>query len=170
MVALALLTGALVGIAGLFTVAARANRASRVNSLASSLAAQKMEQLMALAWGYGPSGEDRVDLRTDVASWPETQGGSGLTPSPAGALSSSIPGFVDYLDDQGVWAGTGLAAPPGATFVRRWSIRPLPASPLDTLVVRVVVMTRGRNGVFPPDGQVPIEAVLVTCLRSRRGT
>jgi hypothetical protein len=170
MVALALFTGALVGIAGLFQVAAKANRSSRATSLASALAAQKMEQLTALAWGYGPSGEERVDLRTDVASWPETQGGSGLTPSPAGALSSSTPGFVDYLDDQGAWIGTGLSVPPGASFVRRWSIRPLPASPLDTLVVRVVVVPRGRDGAFPPGGRVPFDAVHLTCVRSRRGT
>lgn len=168
-IALALLSGALVALAGLIVLATNANRQSRVASQGVILATQKMEQLMGLAWGYEPSGEDRVDLVTDVSVWPESVGGRGLEESPEGSLASNVPGFVDYLDENGRWVGTGASPTAESVYVRRWSIRPLPDSPLDTLVLRVVVIptasaSASRGGTGAPG------VAQISCVRSRRGT
>jgi hypothetical protein len=138
-VALALLAGAVVTLAGLFGVASRSARTARASTQCAILAAQKVEQLRALSWGVGDDGEDASDFTTNLSAWPEVPGGTGLAASPTGALAANLPGFVDYLDDGGAWLGNGTAPPPATAFVRRWSIEPLADSPLDTLVVRVVV-------------------------------
>lgn len=169
MVALALLTGAVVALAGLFNVSARANRTSRASSLAVILALQKMEQLRGLAWGYGPAGEEWVDLDADISVWPESSGGSGLAASPAGSLLANLPGFADYLDGSGNWVGTGSSPPAGTVYVRRWSIEPLADSPLDTLVLRVVVFLRGTEEGIRSPGVLPRAAAQVTSVRTRRG-
>lgn len=167
MVALSLLAGALVAIAALFGMATRSNRAARDSSMGTILAAQKMEQLRSLAWAYGENGSDETDVETDLSVAPEGPGGSGLSPSPAASLLSNTMGFVDYLDDDGKWVGTGVAAPMGAVYVRRWSIEALVDSPLDTLVVRVLVVPLSAARSAPPGG-VPTEAVCLTSVRSRR--
>jgi hypothetical protein len=73
------------------------------------------------------------------------KGGTGLQPSPAGALGANTVGYVDYLDANGKSLG-GLAAmaPPGAAYIRRWSVEPLPINPDNTLVLQVLV-TRARH-------------------------
>ncbi|MQA29642.1 MAG: prepilin-type N-terminal cleavage/methylation domain-containing protein [Luteitalea sp.] len=70
--------------------------------------------------------------------------GTTLAPSPAEALEADVNGYSDFFD-------AGRAA----SFVRRWSIDPLPAEPSSLLVLQVVVL--GRAGT--------IEARLVTLLR-----
>jgi len=124
MVALALLTGAVLTTAQVFLVTARAAQLSRATSLSTLLAAAKIEQLRGLAWGYDLAGQQVEDTETDIAASPETTtGGPGLTPSPPGALSANLAGFVDYLDETGAWMGAGAAPPAGSTYIRRWSIR-----------------------------------------------
>jgi hypothetical protein len=103
------------------------------------LAEQKMEQLRALKWS---------DTTTDttLAREPAT-GGTGLSPSPEGTLQKNTNGYVDYLDSGGVQLGGGPAQPDGTAYIRRWSIEPLPAYPIKTLVIQVVVMrVGGRHG------------------------
>ncbi len=56
---------------------------------------------------------------------------SELAVSPPGALVANVAGYVDYVD----------------TFVRRWSVEPLPGNPGNTIVIQVLVtraMTRGE--------------------------
>jgi hypothetical protein len=167
MVALALLAGVLVSLAGLFGIAARSNREARTVMRMSVAAAQKLEQLRALSWASSEGGEDESDLSTDISAIPETSGGPGLRASPPGTLAADVAPYVDYLDDHGVWVAAGPDPPPTAVFTRRWSIEPLADSPLDTLVLRVVVMRTSAARAGPPaDGRD--HAVSFTTVRSRR--
>lgn len=168
MVALALLAGAAVALAGLFGIAGAANRRSRERSLGVLLASQKMEQILGLAWCYGPDGDERADLVTDLSVYPETGGGSGLSEGALTSLVSNTSGFVDYLDADGAWIGTGASPPAGTAFVRRWSIRVSPDHPADTLIVRVVVVRLGIGSSAVPAPDTP-GVVELTCARSRRG-
>ncbi len=167
-IGLALLASAVVGIAQLFSIAGRASRLARTDGLAAVLAAQKMEQLRGLAWGYGVNGESCTDASTDVAQYPEAGGGRGLLPSPPSTLIANVPGFVDFLDGDGAWIGAGETPTPGAVFVRRWSIEALPDSPADTLVLRVVVAWLGP--ALRERGSVPLGpgTLVLTSVRSRR--
>ena len=67
--------------------------------------------------------------------------GAGLNPSPSTALDQNTPGYVDYLDTFGNYAGTGATPPGNAEYIRRWSIQPLPTNPNNTLILQVLVTT-----------------------------
>jgi hypothetical protein len=167
MVSLALLAGALVALAGLFGIAARTNRDARVVARMSVAAEQKMEQLRSLSWAWGADGEDQADYSTDVSSVPEMAGGPGLRPSPPGVLSADVPMYVDYLDDHGTWIGSGAGPPATSVFTRRWSVEPLADSPLDSLVLRVLVVRTATARAGPPaegNGQT----ISLTTVRTRR--
>jgi type II secretory pathway pseudopilin PulG len=116
--ALAVFSTALLVLAQLFAVATRSNRMAREVTYAAVLAAQKMEQLRGPVF-------------------------SGLSPSPSSALTENTPGFVDYLDESGRWAGTGTTPSPRAVYVRRWSVEPLPVDPAGTMVLQVLVISPG---------------------------
>lgn len=118
---------------------ARVAVASRQNSLVAQLARTKMEHLRALAWTSDAAVVPVTDWSSDVAAAePAPSGGVGLGLSPANSLSTNVAGFCDFLDAQGRWLGTGPTAPPGAAWVRRWSVTALPGV-ADTLAVSVVV-------------------------------
>jgi type II secretory pathway pseudopilin PulG len=162
------LTVALAGLAQLFAVATRANSSARATTYAAILALQKMEQLRNLTYAFDPLGLPRTDLDTDITVVPELpSGGTGLQPSPAGALGANTVGYVDYLDANGTSLG-GLATipPPGAVYIRRWSVEPLPINPNNTIVLQVLVTrTRNRGRADNADGVVtrlPDEARFVT--------
>jgi hypothetical protein len=145
-----LMAVAALGVAQLFAFAINANVNAKGQTSTAVLAVQKMEQLRSLSWGYaegtgGAVGAPVTDLTTDLTVDPATSGGAGLTPSPATALDANTPGYVDYLDANGVWVGTGGTAPAGAVYIRRWAIQPLPANPNDTLVFQVVVVSVRRE-------------------------
>jgi hypothetical protein len=167
MVALGLLAGAIASLAGLYGVAARSNSEARRATRMSIAAAQKMEQLRGLSWAVAEDNEDATDLSTDLSTLQESAGGPGLRPSPPGTLTSDVAGYVDYLDEHGLWVGAGSGPPAGAVFTRRWSVDPLAESPLDTLVFRVVVVRTAAARSGPPaegrDG-----AIALTTVRSRR--
>jgi prepilin-type N-terminal cleavage/methylation domain-containing protein len=129
------------GVAQLFAMAARANAGAKAKTTTSALAMQRMEQLRGLTWAFDSSdpGRPLSDTTTDLSVDPPTVGGRGLAVSPPGTLWHNTPGYVDYLDQFGTWVGTGAAPPLSATYIRRWSIDPLPASPNDTLVLQVMV-------------------------------
>jgi hypothetical protein len=94
-VAIGILAGAVVALAGLASVATRTSAMARERSLATALALQKLE---ALSW--------------DV---------SALATSPASAWAADTPGFVEFLDARGnIVGGRG-----GGAYVRRWSVAPL---------------------------------------------
>jgi prepilin-type N-terminal cleavage/methylation domain-containing protein len=140
-VAVGLLAVLSVGIAQLFAVATKAIHGSRGQTSTALLAVEKMEQLRALTWGFdqGPNavGLPVSDLVTDLSTDPAAAGGLGLNPSPAGTLNSNVAGYVDYLDRDGQWVGTGQTPPRTAVYVRRWAVDPLPTNPNNTLVIRV---------------------------------
>ncbi len=156
LVAAGLFTVGLVALAELCAMASCAARVARTNTFAAVLAAQRMEDLRGLAWGYDADGVAVADTTTNLAArdqpgCPSTSagGGTGLSFSPGGALRADLAGWVDYLDASGcVVEGPDAAA--GATYVRRWAVDPLPSSPEDGLVLRVMVAARqpGRR----PDG------------------
>lgn len=127
LVATAVVTVGVASLAQLFVVSARANRIATTTSMAVLLAGQKMEELV---------------------------GEPASSPSPLGVRSASTPGdpgdpgdlrYVDYLDSSGVSLGiTSITLPPGTpppgtAYICRWSIAPLPDSPVTGIVVQVLV-------------------------------
>jgi prepilin-type N-terminal cleavage/methylation domain-containing protein len=154
MVALGLLTGAFLAVAQLLMVAARATESSRATTLAANLAAQKLEQLRSLAWGY------------DIAGVPIDE----LGVSPPGSLIVNTTGFVDYLDDAGVWVGSGPSPPPQAMFIRRWSVEAdVDTVPPTVLMLRVFVLRRGvPSAPSPGDGHSWVEMTRILSARARR--
>jgi hypothetical protein len=139
--AMAILVTVALGVAQLFATATRANLNARGQTSTATLAVQKMEQLRGLTWGFDAAGLGLPlsDTTTDLSVDPPTNSGSGLNPSPGGTLQTSTSGYVDYLDQYGNWVGTGVAPPPTASYIRRWSIEPLPINPNNTLVLQVLV-------------------------------
>lgn len=147
LVAIVIIAIIALGLAQMFVLAMRTNQAARHQTSATILAAQKMEQLRSLTWGYDDDGLGLPvsDTTTNLSVQPMASTGNGLSPSPATALDQNTPGYVDYLDARGNWVGTGAAAPPAAVYIRRWSIRPLPTNPNDTLILQVLVTTVMRE-------------------------
>ena len=142
LVAMVIVACGVVGVAGLFVTAIHAVHAARTETSATALAVGKMEQLRALVWSFDARLPDALDTdtTTDLSHDPPLASGRGLLPSPPGTLDENVPGYVDYLDGDGTWVGTGAAAPPAAMFVRRWSVQPLPRQPDTVLVFQVVVI------------------------------
>jgi hypothetical protein len=170
MVAAGLLASALVSLAQLVGLSIKANAASRNTTDVSVLAAQKVEELRALAWGFDAAGSPIADTESDTAVVPELPaGGTGLSLSPGASLGANTPGWVDYIDQFGRKLASGVDVPGEAMFVRRWSVQPLLADPVDSMVIQVLV-TRNRNRGAADAGAVrrlPEEARLVT-VRTRK--
>ena len=146
LVATAVFAVAVAGLAEMCVTATRANTTARAVTSASMLAAQKMEQLRALTWGFDQLAAPLSDTTTDISASPETPNvGVGLSPSPPGALAHNTAGYCDFLDAAGQSLGGGTVPPPAAIFARRWSVEPLPSHPADTLVLQVIV-TRDLQG------------------------
>ena len=143
MFSLVILMSVCLGVVQLFAVATRANLGAKGRTSTAILAAEKMEQLRGLTWGYDTTGLGLPlsDTTTDLCQDPPTNTGSGLNPSPSGTMLTNTAGFVDYLDQYGLWVGTGSTPPAGAVYIRRWSIEPLPTNPNNTLIFQVMVTT-----------------------------
>ena len=140
-------------LAQLFVMSTRSNVAAKSTSIAAVLAQQKLEQLRSLEWGFDALGLPSTDTTTDTANVPMSNtGGTGLSPSPViptadGAsttLSKNVVGWVDYVDKFGNSLGGGTTTPPaGASYIRRWSVEPLPTNPNNTIVIQVLVTPTG---------------------------
>jgi type II secretory pathway pseudopilin PulG len=164
LVATALLATAIASSAQLFALATRSNLASQRSTFASTLAAEKMEQLKGLAWGFDEIGLPINDYTSNTAVDPPTPGGgTGLSQSPADALSANVDGYVDYLDRFGNSLGGGADVPAGTLYVRRWSVEPLPTNPNNTLIFQVLVFNIGdrEQGAGPVLDRVRDEARLI---------
>jgi hypothetical protein len=98
-IAIGILTGGVVAMAGLSSLAVRSAALARERSISTILAAEKMEALCRNA--------------------------AAVPLSPADAWSVDTPGFVEYLDAY----GSPVAGPGEHVYVRRWSTAPLPADP-----------------------------------------
>jgi prepilin-type N-terminal cleavage/methylation domain-containing protein len=139
LIAIAIL-GASALVTGRFLAAtANAMAQARAQTTTAALAVSRMEQLRALKWTFDAAGAPLSDVSTDLSTEPASSAGSGLLPSPSAALDENTPSFVDFLDDQGRWVGAGTLPPPGAAFVRRWSIALPSDGAADTLVLQVMV-------------------------------
>lgn len=176
-VATGILAVALVSLAQLFGVATASNRSARTTTFATVLAYQKMEQLRGLTYGFDSLGLPITDIATDTSVTPSpAAGGTGLTPSPGGALGSNTTGYVDYLDQFGTSlcaaAGSCGATPPtGTAYIRRWSVEPLPTNPNNTLVLQVLVTQRRNRGTADAGSvrRAPDEARIVS-IKTRKAS
>jgi prepilin-type N-terminal cleavage/methylation domain-containing protein len=141
LVAMGLLTAVSMGVAQLFALSTRSNLIAKGATSTTSMAEQKLEQLRGLTWGFDLEGQGLPlsDTTTNLTVFPPTHDGSGLNPSPVDSLEQNTAGFVDFLDGNGAWVGTGSTPPGSAVYIRRWSIQPLPTNPNNTLVVQVLV-------------------------------
>ncbi len=126
LVAMALVASSAAGLAGLFTLASRVTQEARIDTGATFAAETKLAELRALTWVY------------DSAHGDAAVSDAGLTWSPASTLTDDVEGFVDYVDATGQLAGGTGASSPLGVYRRRWSIRPAPADPANTLVLQVV--------------------------------
>ena len=140
-ISMGLLTAVSLGVAQLFALSTKANLTARGQTSTTAMAAQRLEQLRSLTWGFDLEGLGLpvTDSSTNLAVTPPTQNGSGLNPSPTTSLDENSAGFVDFLDQNGGWVGTGMTPPSTAVYIRRWSIQPLPTNPNNTIVIQVLV-------------------------------
>jgi len=167
----------LTALAQMFVVSTNSNHSAKATTYAAVLAEQKMEQLRALSWTFDNLGLPLTDSQTNTTVSPEqAAGGVGLTPSPIGTLSRDTTGYCDYVDKNGVTLGGGAAnppaAPPGTTYIRRWSIEPLPTNPNNTIVLQVLVTRwrdRGRADTNTGVTRLPDEARIVS-VKTRKAT
>jgi type II secretory pathway pseudopilin PulG len=166
-IAMGLLTAVSLGVAQVFAMTGRANLVARGTTSTTAMAEQKMEQLRSLTWGFDLAGQGLPlsDTTSNIAVYPPTQGGTGLNPSPSDALQTNTPGFVDYLDTNGAWVGTGTTPPATAAYIRRWSIEPLPTNPNNTLVLQVLVIPVGNDRGLNTNGgrtRLPGDSLLIS--------
>jgi prepilin-type N-terminal cleavage/methylation domain-containing protein len=141
LISMGLLTAVSLGVAQLFALSTRANVIAKGATSTTAMAQQKLEQLRGLTWGFDLEGLGLPlsDTSTNLSVDPPAHNGSGLNPSPGDSLEQNTAGFVDFLDGNGAWVGTGSTPPGSAVYVRRWSIQPLPTNPNNTLVIQVLV-------------------------------
>ena len=141
LVAMGILTAVSLGVAQLFALSAKNNLTAKGQTSTTSMAEQKLEQLRALTWGFDLAGEGLpvTDTTTNLTVNPPQHNGTGLNPSPSDSLERNTDGFVDFLDANGQWVGTGTTPPGSAVYIRRWSITPLPTNPNNTIVIEVLV-------------------------------
>jgi len=154
LVATLVLSVGLLSVAQLLALSTKGNTAARSNTFTVMLAQQKMEQLRSLTWGFDTVGLPVSDYNTDTTDVGTLAGctssgtgaGTGLSPSPSGTLTQNTDGWVDYLDQNGCDLGGGGNAPNGTTYIRRWSVEPLPTNPNNTLILQVLVTRRTNRG------------------------
>jgi hypothetical protein len=164
LVATVILMTGVMGMAQLLTVSTVSNTTSRSDTFSTVLAEQKLEQLRSLAYGFDMNGLPVSDVETDTSVSPETQGGTGLQPSPGSALQANTPGFVDHVDGHGAIVGNGAQAPADAVYTRRWSVEPLPTNPNNTIIIQVLVTPIRDRGAADQGsvGRLTGEARLMT--------
>jgi type II secretory pathway pseudopilin PulG len=113
LIAITVMTVGVGALSQLFVVATRANHRAALITGASVVAQQKLEELRGSAF-------------------------TASVPSPADSLTRDISGYCDRVDASGrVLAPDSISGRAG--FIRRWSLRPWPADPADTIVVQVAV-------------------------------
>ncbi len=173
LISMGLLTVVSLGVAQLFAVSTRANVVAKGQTSTTAMAEQKMEQLRGLTWGFDTAGQGLPlsDTTTNLAVDPQTATGSGLNPSPSTTIDQNVAGYVDFLDAHGTYVGTGTAVPVGASYIRRWSIQPLPTNPNNSLVFQVLVTPVSNEAARVPGPgarkRMAGDAFLVT-LRTRK--
>jgi prepilin-type N-terminal cleavage/methylation domain-containing protein len=154
LIALALLAGAGLALATVVLRASREAAAARRQTIETTMAVERMEQLRGLTWGWdGASPPARVsDATTNLSTAASSSGGRGLATSPPDSLDVNEDGYVDFADARGKWVGAGTMVPPEAVFARRWRVSFVP-SVADALVfeVKVEPVGGGRSRSGPAD-------------------
>ncbi len=174
-ISMGVMTVIALGVAQLFAASTRANRIARGQTSATTLAEQKMEQLRSLTWGFDLQGQGLPvsDTTTSLDTTPPTASGGGLNPSPSDSLDTNRAGYFDYLDANGTWVGTGSQPPATASFIRRWSIQPLPTNPNNTLILQVLVSPmsneQGRTNLGSARRRMPGDSLL-TSVKTRKAS
>lgn len=130
-------------MAGLLSMDAAASRITEnyghLAARTAEYAQDKMEQLLALAWG---------DTTSNTAVFPATAaGGTGLTNGGSSNTAAPAAGYVDYLDQNGQLLAAGGGAPAGWYYMRCWKIGPA-ATNLKQITVTVTV-ARGYEHAQP---------------------
>lgn len=143
LIALGLVTGAVIALVQLFALSTSSNLGSKSMTYAAFLAAQKIEELRSLAFGFDANGLPLTDTDSDTVR-DAPAGGTGLSLSAPGTLAQNTAGYVDHLDGSGNTRGGGVTPPGDAIYTRRWSVEPLPADPGNAIVIQVLVTVRGR--------------------------
>ena len=146
-IATGILAASLVSLAQLFAVSTAANLSARNTGTAMVFAEQKIEQLRGLAYTLDSEGLPITDTTTDTTEYPPVAtGGTGLSPSPTNTLQSNETGYVDYIDHLGRQLGGGTTDLAQASYIRRWSIEPLPTNPNNVIIIQVLVTRRRDRG------------------------
>ena len=165
LVATTMLAVALTALAELLVISVKNNAVAKNGTFTSVLAAQKMEQLRGLTYGFDVLGLPVSDTTTDTAVSPETPtGGTGLAPSPTNTLRANTNGYVDYLDPYGKSLGGGTVIPDNTSYIRRWMVETLPTNPNNTIILQVLVTRRRDRGTADAGSvaRAPEEARLIT--------
>lgn len=139
MIALGILAIVAAGVLPLGIIAAKSTENyGHLNARTTEYAQDKIEQLMALAYG---------DTSTDTRTFPAAAaGGSGL--AVGGSVNTAAPAalYVDYLDDKG---GVSNAAA-NWYYMRAWQITQVRANLKQiTVIVRVNALSLGGPGLVP---------------------
>ena len=150
LVALTVLSVAALSIAQLVIVTTTAVHVARLQTSTAALSASRMEELRSLAWGYDLAGAPVSDRSTNLATEPVGSDGTGLGLSPPGSLDQNTLGFVDFLDRGGRWLSAGPDAPPGAVYVRRWSIEAPADGAADSIVIQVLTRPLSDDAALAP--------------------
>lgn len=146
LVAAGIVVGLAAGVAQVALLTASAVRASGAQGRALFLAVQKIEQLQSLVWTFGNALQPVSDDATTLALDPPAAGGRGLQMSAPITSPAGGDGYVDYLDRDGRWVGTGAQPPSGTAFIRRWSVSPISVPTGDALLLQVLVAAIGVRG------------------------
>jgi type II secretory pathway pseudopilin PulG len=165
LIAMTLVVVTTAGVAQLLVWARRSIAGTSATTMAVMLAAEKMERLRSLTWEVDAAGLPVSDETSDLSWEPARSSGSGLHSSPSGALTSNTAGFVDFIDHEGRWRGTGARPPAGSSFIRRWSIEAWALDPVNTVVLRVVVLPVAAAA----EGDRGTRGVRLTSIRTRVG-
>ena len=145
LVAAAIVVAVAAGVAHVAVLTGAAVQASGAQGRALFLAVQKLEQLQSLVWTFDADLQTVSDESTSLAFDPPAPGGRGLQAS-GPVTGPGADGYVDYLDRDGRWIGTGSRLPAGTAFVRRWSVTPLAVAGSDALLLQVMVVATGLRG------------------------
>lgn len=154
MIALSLLIIIAVGLMGMsLTAIATTENQGHLAARTAEYAQDKMEQLMALSYS---------DTASDTSVFPAaTSGGTGLTVGGSSTVSSTVSGYLDYLDINGnPLTFTGTTAPSGWYYIRVWQVS-TPSGSTNLKQITVTVQTRSDVG---PTGALPSSTVV--CLKS----
>ena len=152
------------GAGGLLIWSTRALWSSGMQALATDLARQKLEQLLALEWRIDTGGTRFSDVTTNLGIEPADASGTGLQPTPGGTLTRNVPDYADFVDGNGRPHHGGTTPPAGAAFVRRWSIASSVLDPDDTLVITVLVVPRAAATL---SGGTGASGVVLQTVRTR---